>query len=55
MSEQLYNEYKVVVMGSGGTGKSCITNRFVTGMFTDDYDPTIGMSRFAVVYLLCHW
>ena len=39
MSEQteLYNSYKVMVLGAGGTGKSCITNRFVTGSFTDDY------------------
>jgi GTPase KRas protein len=39
--EKEFPEYKIIVMGSGGTGKSCITNRFITGVFTDDYDPTI--------------
>ena len=34
-------EYKLVVMGSGGVGKSSLTNQFVQGVFTDKYDPTI--------------
>jgi GTPase SAR1 family protein len=42
MAEDLHNQYKIVLTGSGGTGKSCITNKFLTGFFTDDYDPTIG-------------
>ncbi|XP_070561238.1 circularly permutated Ras protein 1-like isoform X2 [Ptychodera flava] len=33
--------YKVVVLGSGGVGKSSITIRFVQDVFVDCYDPTI--------------
>lgn len=35
------SEYKVVVMGSGGVGKSALTIQFVQGTFTEKYDPTI--------------
>ncbi|XP_072031040.1 circularly permutated Ras protein 1-like isoform X2 [Amphiura filiformis] len=34
-------DYKVVVCGSGGVGKSAITVRFVSDIFVTDYDPTI--------------
>ncbi|NXN17912.1 RAP2C protein, partial [Indicator maculatus] len=34
-------EYKVVVLGSGGGGKSALTVQFVTGTFIEKYDPTI--------------
>lgn len=34
-------EYRVVVLGSGGVGKSAITVRFMSNMFVDNYDPTI--------------
>jgi small GTP-binding protein len=33
--------YKVVVLGSGGVGKSAITLQFVQGRFLAVYDPTI--------------
>jgi small GTP-binding protein len=33
--------YKIVVVGSGGVGKSCLTVRFVQGRFVKVYDPTI--------------
>lgn len=32
---------KLVVMGGGGVGKSCITMRFTQGKFLKKYDPTI--------------
>lgn len=32
---------QVVVLGSGGVGKSAITVRFMSNMFVDNYDPTI--------------
>jgi len=34
-------EYKVVVMGAGGVGKSAITVQFTTNTFVKKYDPTI--------------
>jgi len=34
-------EYKVVVLGGGGVGKSALTIRLVTDNFLDEYDPTI--------------
>lgn len=34
-------EYKVVVLGSGGVGKSALTVQFVSGTFIEKYDPTI--------------
>jgi|EP00769_Ergobibamus_cyprinoides_P001098 small GTP-binding protein len=37
MADQL----KVVVVGSGGVGKSCLTVRFVKDKFLTRYDPTI--------------
>ncbi|KAG9393609.1 Small GTPase superfamily [Carpediemonas membranifera] len=35
------SQAKIVVMGSGGVGKSAITVRFVKGKFVAKYDPTI--------------
>jgi len=34
-------EYKMVVMGGGGVGKSALTIRLISGNFLDEYDPTI--------------
>ncbi|KAH8853516.1 Ras-related protein isoform 2 [Schistosoma japonicum] len=34
-------EYKIVVLGSGGVGKSALTVQFIQGIFTEKYDPTI--------------
>lgn len=34
-------EFKVVVLGSGGVGKSALTVQFVSGRFMEKYDPTI--------------
>ena len=33
--------YQVVVLGSGGVGKSALTVQFVSGRFMEKYDPTI--------------
>ena len=33
--------YKVVVLGTGGVGKSALTVQFVQGIFVEKYDPTI--------------
>lgn len=34
-------DHKVVVMGSGGVGKSALVIKFVSGEFVKEYDPTI--------------
>eukprot|EP00484_Ammonia_sp_Unknown_P004960 CAMPEP_0197072534 /NCGR_PEP_ID=MMETSP1384-20130603/210147_1 /TAXON_ID=29189 /ORGANISM="Ammonia sp." /LENGTH=197 /DNA_ID=CAMNT_0042511355 /DNA_START=80 /DNA_END=673 /DNA_ORIENTATION=+ len=34
-------EYKIVVLGGGGVGKSALTIRLVTNNFLEEYDPTI--------------
>lgn len=33
--------YKIVVVGAGGVGKSCFTVQFIQGIFLESYDPTI--------------
>ncbi|XP_055342758.1 ras-like protein 2 [Paramacrobiotus metropolitanus] len=33
--------YKIVVVGSGGVGKSALTIQFIQSYFVDSYDPTI--------------
>ena len=34
-------EYKLVVVGGGGVGKSCLTIQLIQSHFIDEYDPTI--------------
>ncbi|KAL8666008.1 MAG: hypothetical protein Q9202_001745 [Teloschistes flavicans] len=34
-------EYHIVVLGSGGVGKSCLTAQFVQNVWIENYDPTI--------------
>ena len=34
-------EYKLVVLGTGGVGKSALTVQFVQNIFVERYDPTI--------------
>jgi Ras-related protein Rap-1B len=34
-------DYKLVVLGSGGVGKSALTVQFVQDIFVEKYDPTI--------------
>ena len=34
-------EYKLVVVGGGGVGKSALTIQFSQNHFVDEYDPTI--------------
>ncbi|PIA19308.1 ras-domain-containing protein [Coemansia reversa NRRL 1564] len=41
MSSMLHPEYKVVMLGSGGVGKSMLTTKYMNGTFSDEYDPTI--------------
>jgi small GTP-binding protein len=34
-------KYKIVILGDGGTGKSCLTIQFCYQFFVPDYDPTV--------------
>lgn len=34
-------EFKVVVLGPGGVGKSALTVQFISGKFVERYDPTV--------------
>ena len=34
-------DYKVVILGSGGVGKSALCIQYIQGHFVDEYDPTI--------------
>jgi GTPase SAR1 family protein len=44
--QQFLREYKLVVVGGGGVGKSCLTIQLIQSHFVDEYDPTIeGMSE----------
>eukprot|EP01084_Bolivina_argentea_P290132 498312_1 len=41
MAQEEERVYKVVVLGGGAVGKSCLTMRFIADNFMTDYDPTI--------------
>ncbi|EFA83137.1 Ras GTPase [Heterostelium album PN500] len=41
MTTTVANEYKLVVMGGGGVGKSALTIQFIQNHFIEEYDPTI--------------
>lgn len=34
-------EYRLVIVGGGGVGKSALTTQFIVNKFVDEYDPTI--------------
>lgn len=34
-------EYKLIVLGAGGVGKSCLTIQYISSQYIDSYDPTI--------------
>jgi len=38
---QFLREYKLVVVGGGGVGKSALSIQFIQSHFVDEYDPTI--------------
>lgn len=40
-AQQFLREYKLVVVGGGGVGKSCLTIQLIQSHFVDEYDPTI--------------
>jgi len=38
-----YNKFKICIFGDGGVGKTTLTNRYLTGIFEERYQLTIGM------------
>lgn len=44
-------EYTIVMLGSGGVGKTNITTQIVKDKFTSTYDPTIGMKKFSILLI----
>ena len=36
--------HKIVLLGDMGVGKTCISNRYYRGKFSDQHEPTIGGS-----------
>lgn len=41
-------EYKLVVVGAGGVGKSALTIQLIQNHFVDEYDPTIEVKEHCV-------
>jgi len=35
------NPYRIVLVGEGGVGKSCLTIQFISEKFVEEYDPTM--------------
>ena len=52
---QFLREYKLVVVGGGGVGKSCLTIQLIQSHFVDEYDPTIEGSPVLPVQLQKNW
>lgn len=51
---QFTREYKLVVVGGGGVGKSCLTIQLIQSHFVDEYDPTIEGAQSSPEFL-SHW
>ncbi|KAN0099292.1 Ras family domain containing protein [Hyaloscypha variabilis] len=41
MASKFLREYKLVLVGGGGVGKTCLTIQLIQSHFVDEYDPTI--------------
>ncbi|KAI9713487.1 MAG: Ras GTPase [Bogoriella megaspora] len=48
MASKFLREYKLVVVGGGGVGKSCLTIQLIQSHFVDEYDPTIEGSHLTI-------
>jgi len=46
LSKSIYN-FKVLVVGDGGVGKTSLTIRFATGSFRENYIPTLGVNFYS--------
>lgn len=47
-------EYKLVVVGAGGVGKSALTIQLIQNHFVDEYDPTIEVVFMRVCVCVSH-
>lgn len=45
-------EYKLVVVGAGGVGKSALTIQLIQNHFVDEYDPTIEVNLVLIFCIL---
>lgn len=45
-------EYKLVVVGAGGVGKSALTIQLIQNHFVDEYDPTIEVKSYVSAHVL---
>ena len=45
-------EYKLVVVGAGGVGKSALTIQLIQNHFVDEYDPTIEVNLILILCIL---
>ncbi|TEY34621.1 hypothetical protein BOTCAL_0620g00010 [Botryotinia calthae] len=58
MASKFLREYKLVVVGGGGVGKSCLTIQLIQSHFVDEYDPTIEGKDIAFIFsnlmIACH-
>ncbi|KAJ5468810.1 Small GTPase superfamilyRab type [Penicillium sp. IBT 31633x] len=52
MASKFLREYKLVVVGGGGVGKSCLTIQLIQSHFVDEYDPTIEGSQLQTASLI---
>lgn len=43
-------EYKLVVVGAGGVGKSALTIQLIQNHFVDEYDPTIEVCTVILIF-----
>ncbi|KAL0484178.1 Ras-related protein Rap [Acrasis kona] len=41
VNQNLPSEVKVCLIGGGGAGKSCLVIRFITSLYTENFEPTI--------------
>lgn len=46
-------EYKLVVVGAGGVGKSALTIQLIQNHFVDEYDPTIEVKKICMSAWIC--
>ena len=43
-------QYKIVILGAPGVGKSSLTNRYINGLYNDNMNATLGAVFFEKVH-----